>query len=278
MKKHILSLLAVTLLLSSAACKSKPEFESASEEEIQDAQEQIKVHPGTFEPTKELPQLTPVAVGDTIATIHTTMGDMKVRFFPEYAPKAVENFTTHAKNGYYNNVLFHRVINHFIVQGGDPTGSGTGGESIWGSGFEDEVSMDLRNFRGALCMANQGYGTMTNHSQFYISQSNDIGDGARNALKSKLEAPDEIAVDLNNSRFKDASGNFLTNKDIFTEAAVNEYSNNGGTPGLDMDYTVFGQIYEGLDVLDKIASVEVNNERPVNDIKITSIDVGVYGG
>ena len=92
--------------------------------------------------------------GDTVATMKTTLGDIKILLFPDAAPKAVENFVTHAKNGYYNGIIFHRVIPDFMIQGGDPTGTGRGGESIWGRSFEDEFSVDYHNIRGALSMAN----------------------------------------------------------------------------------------------------------------------------
>ena len=82
-------------------------------------------------------QLALPVEGELIATINTTMGTIKVKLFPEAAPKAVENFTTHAKNGYYDGIIFHRVIKDFMIQGGDPTGTGRGGKSIWGDTFED---------------------------------------------------------------------------------------------------------------------------------------------
>jgi peptidylprolyl isomerase domain and WD repeat-containing protein 1 len=102
------------------------------------------------------------------ATIHTTMGDMHIRLFPAQAPKAVENFTVHAQNNYYNNILFHRVIRKFMIQTGDPLGDGTGGESIWGSGFEDEISPDL-NFDKPYLVAMANAGPMTNGSQFFVT-------------------------------------------------------------------------------------------------------------
>ena len=77
------------------------------------------------------------ADGEITATINTTLGTIKVKLFPEEAPKAVENFVTHAKNGYYDGIIFHRVIKDFMIQGGDPNGTGMGGESIWGRPFED---------------------------------------------------------------------------------------------------------------------------------------------
>lgn len=102
--------------------------------------------------------------GEEIAIMHTSMGDISIRFFPEAAPKAVENFKTHAKDGYYDGLTFHRVINDFMIQGGDPNGDGTGGDSIWGEPFEDEFSDTLFNIRGSLSMANSG--PDTNGSQF----------------------------------------------------------------------------------------------------------------
>ena len=105
--------------------------------------------------------------GEEIAIMHTSMGDISIRFFPEAAPKAVENFKTHAKDGYYDGLTFHRVINDFMIQGGDPNGDGTGGDSIWGEPFEDEFSDTLFNIRGSLSMANSG--PDTNGSQFFIT-------------------------------------------------------------------------------------------------------------
>lgn len=208
----------------------------------------------------DLPQLGGVKSGDTIATIKTNMGDIKVWFFPEYAPKAVENFTTHAKEGYYNNLIFHRVINEFMIQGGDPLGTGTGGESIWGEDFEIETSPNLRNFRGALCMANTGQPN-SNSSQFYIVQAND----AKTQLDQLKQSADESVF-----------------SQVYPENVVKAYEELGGTPSLDVGcsptgYSVFGQVYEGMDVVDKIAAVETNeNDKPTSDVVIESIEVGTY--
>ena len=111
-------------------------------------------------------QLSTPQKGDTLAVMHTNMGDIKIKLFPEKAPKTVENFVTHSKNGYYNGLKFHRVINDFMIQGGDPRGNGTGGESIWGGSFPDEFDPELHNLRGALSMANSG--PNTNGSQFLL--------------------------------------------------------------------------------------------------------------
>ncbi|KAF1998098.1 peptidyl-prolyl cis-trans isomeras-like protein [Amniculicola lignicola CBS 123094] len=103
----------------------------------------------------------------TSATIHTTYGDITVRLYPDAAPKAVENFVTHARNGYYNDIIFHRIIRKFMIQTGDPLGNGSGGESIWGKEFEDEFSTLKHDKPYTLSMANAG--PNTNGSQFFIT-------------------------------------------------------------------------------------------------------------
>ncbi|XP_066331130.1 peptidyl-prolyl cis-trans isomerase CYP71-like [Miscanthus floridulus] len=100
--------------------------------------------------------------------LHTSMGDIHLRLYPEECPKTVENFTTHCRNGYYDNLIFHRVIKGFMIQTGDPLGDGTGGQSIWGTEFEDEFHKSLRHDRPfTLSMANAG--PNTNGSQFFIT-------------------------------------------------------------------------------------------------------------
>ncbi|ADD67813.1 Peptidylprolyl isomerase [Denitrovibrio acetiphilus DSM 12809] len=105
---------------------------------------------------------------DQFVTLETTQGNIIVKLFPEVAPKAVENFTTHVANGYYDGIIFHRIIEGFMIQGGDPTGTGRGGESIWGRPFEDEFHEDFEfDVPGLLAMANAG--PRTNGSQFFIT-------------------------------------------------------------------------------------------------------------
>lgn len=193
-------------------------------------------------------QLTMPAAGDTVATMHTSMGDIKIKLFPDKTPKTVENFIIHAKNGYYNGLKFHRVIKDFMIQGGDPLGNGTGGESIWGGKFEDEFDPDLHNLRGALSMANAGPGT--NGSQFFIVQAN----AAPAAMLEQMK-------DLADSGFP-------------TEVRE-AYAKLGGTPWLDFRHTVFGQVYEGMDVVDGIAAVNTVNDVPTDDVIINSIDITV---
>lgn len=184
--------------------------------------------------------------GDTLCVMHTTMGDIKIRLFPNEAPKAVENFLTHAENGYYNGLKFHRVIKDFMIQGGDPMGTGCGGESIWGKPFEDEFSAELHNLRGSLSMANAGPGT--NGSQFFIVQAKTVPE----QMVPQMEA--------------------LIGRG-FTEDSVDDYKALGGTPWLDFRHTVFGFVYEGMDVVDAIAEVEVGAaDKPIQDVLINSIE------
>ena len=103
-----------------------------------------------------------------IAVLETTQGNIELELRPDLAPKTVENFSTHIKNGYYNGLIFHRIIKNFMIQGGDPTGTGRGGQSIWGGKFKDEFSHKIRFSKaGILAMANAG--PNTNGSQFFIT-------------------------------------------------------------------------------------------------------------
>lgn len=279
MKKKVITGLTLALVaLSLAACGQNTEntdtnsTENTAAENTTDVnQDSADTEEGIAEFSK-LPQLDGVQKGDTIATLHTNKGDIKVWFFPEYAPKAVENFTTHAKNGYYDGLTFHRVIKDFVIQGGDPEGTGIGGESIWGTDFENEVSLDLRSFNGALCMANSG--PDTNSSQFYIVQNND-GETA----KSTLESADKSGVfGPMGITYESKDGKELTVGDVFPQEVIDAYGELGGTPTLDLGYTIFGQVYEGMDVVEAITDVETDssNDKPLEDIIIESIEVGTY--
>lgn len=181
--------------------------------------------------------------GEKIAVLETTMGTIRLRLFPEIAPKAVENFMTHIENGYYDGILFHRVIDGFMIQGGDPTATGRGGESIWGRPFADEFDPMYRNFRGALSMANAG--PNTNGSQFFIVQAPAVAEEHLAQMR----------------RFGEAEG--------YPDEVVDTYENLGGTFWLDGRHTVFGQVFEGMDVVDDIASTPVGPmDRPLEDVKI----------
>ena len=186
--------------------------------------------------------------GETIATIHIKKyGDVKVKFFKDEAPKAVENFITHAKDGYYNGLTFHRIIDDFMIQGGDPTGTGAGGESIWGKNFEDEFSYDLVPYRGALCMANAG--SNTNGSQFFIEQA----------------------------KYDEETENLLK-QNGYPENLLEAYKIYGGSMHLFFRHTVFGQVIEGMDVVDKVAGVKTDAQtgKPVKDVVIESIEISEF--
>ncbi|MEP0860003.1 MAG: peptidylprolyl isomerase [Ignavibacterium sp.] len=104
----------------------------------------------------------------TVAIIQTNMGTIELELFADKTPKTVENFVGLANKGYYNGVIFHRVIDNFMIQGGDPTGTGRGGQSLWGGKFEDEFVPELKHdSEGILSMANAG--PNTNGSQFFIT-------------------------------------------------------------------------------------------------------------
>ena len=158
--------------------------------------------------------------GDVVAILHTNHGDIKMKFFPEVAPKAVNNFIALAKAGKYNNTIFHRVIEDFMIQGGDYTNfDGTGGESIYGENFGYEVCDYTLNNRGAVAMAHSSMPD-SNGSQFYICQQN--------------------------------------------------------SNWLDGQYTVFGQVYEGIEVVDEIAKVAKNGESPVEKVTLDSVEVTAF--
>ena len=186
--------------------------------------------------------------GDQIAVMKTNMGEVEILLFPEVAPKAVENFISLAKEGYYDGIIFHRVIKDFMIQGGDPTGTGMGGESVWGKPFEDEFSEEARNFRGALSMANAG--PNTNGSQFFIVQAGP-------------ETMDERIFSMLKRQGKN-----------FSNDVAEKYLEVGGTPWLDGAHTVFGQVIRGMDVVDKIGNLHVDHsDKPYEEVKILGITI-----
>lgn len=192
-------------------------------------------------------QLQPPQAGDTVAIMKTTMGDVHIRLFPDDAPRTVENFVKHAQDGYYNGLKFHRVIPDFMIQGGDPKGNGTGGQSIWGKPFRDEFSPRLYHFRGALSMANSGENT--NGSQFFIVEKRHISHEELAYMKTLQ----------------------------YMDQAIEMYQKLGGTMWLDNKHSVFGQVYEGMDVIEKMAAVSTNQrDVPVEDILISSIEIKQY--
>ena len=210
----VLSLLIIAAVI--IGCGKKEDFSMVLSGGYTDVNEVPKANPAAAD--AEYQHKDPVK-GEIVATLHTNFGDIYMRFFPEVAPLAVNNFIALAKAGRYEDTIFHRVINGFMIQGGDYTNfNGTGGESIYGDEFDLEIAEHLSNIEGSVAMANRGPGT--NGSQFYINQVN------------------------------------------------NTY--------LDGGYTVFAQVFDGMDVVNKIAACEKNGESPVEKITLKSVEIKTY--
>lgn len=236
----LFSLLTVVLVLAACGTGTKKEESTLKTTTPKTEQKEGDQQVGKG----DYPQLsTEVSDDEKLIEMETSMGTIKIKLFPEYAPKAVENFVKHSQEGYYDGLIFHRVIKDFMIQGGDPNGNGTGGESIYGQPFEDEFSKNLYNLRGALSMANSG--SNTNGSQFFIVQSTSL-DSAMKEQMDKAGYPKEI---------------------------IDAYKN-GGTPWLDNRHTVFGQVIDGMDIVDKIANTPVGaQDKPEKDVIIKGIKV-----
>ena len=235
--------ISVAMGVSHEKIKEKADYitKTLEEDGIFDALEGF----GMVEKELHFPQVDIETVEGPIATIKTNHGDMRIKLFPDHAPKTVANFIALSKDGYYDGVIFHRIIKDFMIQGGDPTGTGMGGESIYGESFEDEFSEELYNIRGALSMANAG--PNTNGSQFFIVQNQHLPYSKK-----------EIA------------------RGGWPEPIAEIYAEQGGTPHLDRRHTVFGQLADeaSYEVLDAIAGVETGAmDKPVEDVVIETIEI-----
>jgi len=164
--------------------------------------------------------------GDIVAVMKTTNGTIQIKLFTEDVPKTTLNFMWLAQQGYYDGIIFHRVIKNFMIQWGDPEGTGRGGKSIYGAKFDDEFSDKLSNIAGSISMANSGVNS--NGSQFFINQVDNTG------------------LDFNKWR-------------------------------PESKHSVFGQIVEGMDTVNKIAKVQTaEQDRPVKEVKIISLVIKQY--
>lgn len=180
-------------------------------------------------------------------------GDIKIKLFSDLLPEACENFTTLIEEGYYDDLIFHRVIEGFMIQGGDPKGDGTGGESCWGGKFDGGVSNQLIHIPGALAYANSG-STATDGSQFYIVTGSAVTESDLNSYSQNYSI-------------------------YYTEEAKGLYEEYGGAPWLDGSYTVFGQVIDGLDVVYAISQVDVNSSsKPKTAVYIDSVTIEKYDG
>lgn len=180
-------------------------------------------------------------------------GDVKIKLFPEECPKGVENFKSLVESGYYDELIFHRVIDQFVVQGGDPKGDGTGGEDAWGTeGFSQTISAGLQHYAGALAYA-VGQDQL-NGSQFYIVTG--------------METDADFF-----ERMKTTYG--MT----FSGPVMDMYKLMGGRPDLDGGYEIFGQVFEGLEHCLAIQQVPVDaNDKPKSQVMIEKAVVVEYDG
>ena len=208
----------------------------------------------------ELSNFTPPKEGEEVVVMDIKdYGEVKIKLFPEYADKGVENFVELAKQGYYDGLTFHRVISDFMIQGGDPNGDGTGGESVWGGEFDGGTDPHLAHAAGAIAYANSGptepngSPTASDGSQFFI-------------VTGKLYTEEEL------DSLKEYGYNFTDNQKKIYETA-------GGAPWLDGSYTIFGQVFSGLDLVFAIQNAETDEaDKPLEDIIINSVRVEEYDG
>lgn len=254
-KKTYLIIIMALVLVFSVGCKDEVgKLEELEKEESKDSSKD-NIKEEKIEDKGEiymgLEQLELPKEGEKIGVIKTNYGEIKVRLFGDIAPKTVENFITLSNDEYYNGIIFHRVMNEFMIQGGDPTASGRGGESIWGKSFEDEFHESYHNFRGSLSMANSG--PNTNGSQFFIVQKTQVDDDFISQMES------------------------IGEEGGFPEDVVKAYKELGGTPWLDYKHSVFGHVFEGMDVVDAIASLQVDSQgKPAEPVIIETIEIIEY--
>lgn len=236
----IIALLGVMIFLfitkDQAATKIAEEKETTEGENSEDIESELRM--------AEMEMFEEPLLGSEIAVMEIKdYGTIKIKFYEDVAPKAVENFKGLAKEGYYDGLTFHRVIEDFMIQGGDPTGTGTGGESFFGSDFGPEYKDGYFPYKGTLCMASVSGVENSLSSQFFIVQA-----GPETASSEQVE-------DL-------------------PESIQRLYMEKGGTPHLYKAHTVFGYVYEGMDIIDKVAKTKTDdNDKPLNNVIIKSVKI-----
>lgn len=289
MRKLISGLMALVLVLALAACGNNQPQETSSTAEAPQPSKAANVIGSTDlvdqkdlipVETAEKPgfQLEMPEKGEEIAVITMKSGEViKLRFFPGEAPKAVYNFKKHALDGYYDGLTFHRVIENFMVQGGDPTGTGYAGESVWEEAFEDEFSPNLLNIDGAVSMANSG--PNTNGSQFFINCTQ----GAAIDWNSYQQGFDVYKQDPD--AFKAMYSSKWVDMDLVTDDVKNLYTQHGGNLHLDGYYstdktghTVFAQVFEGMDGVEALskAPVDAETSKPLEDMVMEKVEIVAY--
>ena len=281
--KRIISMLLITaLLLTLAACGGSAADTKAAH--VLDNQDPL-VPMDQLSPVKNSQklgyQLEEPAKGEEIAVMTMKTGEViKIRFFPDEAPKAVYNFKLHAIQGYYDGLTFHRVMENFMIQGGSPDGTGTDGVSVWDQDFEDEFASNLVNIDGSLSMANRG--PTTNGSQFFINCTNTP---VQSSLWSQYEQAFEEFQE-ENKEYIDSNPSLKTlDMDKVNDDYKKLYEAQGGNVHLDGAYstngtghTVFGQVFEGMDSVYALSQAETdpNNDKPLEDMVIEKVEIVVY--
>ena len=186
-------------------------------------------------------------MGDTIVTITTNKGTIRAILFDKAAPQTVTNFVKLTDSGYYDGMIIHKAIADFVIQMGDPTAEGNGGDSFNGVGIPLEYNESLHNFTGAIGMASGTDGL--SYSQFYIVAGSEVSDEYISAMQS--------------------AG--------YTANVIEAYKELGGQPSLDYEYTIFGQVFEGLDIVQEIANSKTDKwNRPKKDITVSSVSISSY--
>ncbi|WP_302200846.1 peptidylprolyl isomerase [uncultured Gemmiger sp.] len=222
-----------------------------------------KAAPTRGEVTSEERQFAAPADGDLIAIFTTNLGEVRAVLYPDAAPMAVYNFVGLARTGYYNNTVIWRSQYGFAVQGGDATGTGTGGSTIWSNNpYPLEADANLKHYAGALCAAFASGGDVTGgNSQFYFVT----------ALPDSVDQTQQEQLAQNG----------------YSESQIAAYAAAGGLPYLDNTDTVFGQVYQGMDVVDAMACVDTQQDEEGNDtwrpteentITIESVTISTYPG
>lgn len=190
--------------------------------------------------------------------MHTSMGDITLEIHAEAAPKTAENFVTHAKNGYYDNLTFHRVIPEFMIQGGDPSGNGTGGESIWGGKFEDEINAETYGLHRTKLSEVTNQQLPPEMADMNVKEYYEKYEGYtfNDDLKSLPMERGYLAM---------ANGGPNTNGSQFFIITREE-----GTSWLEGKHTVFGRVTEGMDIVDAISNVERDErDMPLEPVTFT---------
>lgn len=259
--KKIAAIAACALMAAALAGCEGTRDDNAANVSIVDDETTVNEADIKWKPDVEIHNFIMPEIGEKIAVITVKdYGTIKIKLFPEDAPKGVENFIGLAEMGYYDELIFHRVMPNFMIQGGDPKGNGTGGKSLWGDAFDGETSENLYHFTGAVAYAHPK-NSFTNSSQFYI-----------------VNTPDGYLQNTCEEYYSYSGGQYNWPGNV-----AKKYKEVGGAIHLDGDYTIFGQVFEGMDVVRAISAVETSQEegsedKPLTQVLMESVRIEEYKG